>query len=100
MWLRMKYVDTPRIVPANARLPTSVPFDLASDIVANGKNIHVLDPIRPRLQTRKTEMQVIARICGSIVSSKHHIHKAKTQQFVMIKIVPFLLGNAFIAPYT
>jgi len=96
----IKYVDIPRIVPANARLPTSAPFDLARDIVANGKNIDIFNSIRPRLLTGKTEMQVVARICGSIVSSKHHIHKAKTQQFVMIKIVPFLLGNAFIAPYT
>jgi len=62
----MKYIVIPRIVPANARLPTSAPIDLARDIVTNGENIHVFDSIHPRLLTRKTETQVITRVCDSM----------------------------------
>ena len=62
----MRYIVIPRIVRANARLPTSAPIDLARDIVTNGENIRVLDSVRPRLLTRKTEIQAIARVCNSM----------------------------------
>jgi len=56
-------------------LPTSAPFDLATDIVVNWKNIDIFNSICLRLLTRKTEMKIVVRICRKMVSSNHLIHR-------------------------
>ena len=60
----------PRIVPANACLPTSAPFDLATETWSQTGRIptFLCNSIRP---CRKTEIQVVARICVSVVSSNN-----------------------------
>jgi len=82
----MKYVAIPRIVPTNAHLPTSAPLNMSTEIVVNWKNIGISIPSACAYWHKMSPF--VACICSEMVTLNH-----------LIKIVPFLLRNAFITSY-